>query len=146
MFNRQTTSDIRYFLIRKTTMYPSVQALLSAPRLNELDFNAELQDLQEDLDAAVVQMRCTLCTNNNVELPSLQNLSTRERLHKPRGRGHITSSLPHSSLRSMFVMESQTSRRVDLLHKVSTQKKLVPTPRTPTTHDCTGIVIVRVRL
>ncbi len=38
--------------------------------------------MREELDAAVVQMRCTLCTNNNVELPSLlvQNLSTRGRL------------------------------------------------------------------
>jgi hypothetical protein len=37
MSNRaNATTDIRNFLVRRTTMYPSVQALLCAPRLTEL--------------------------------------------------------------------------------------------------------------
>jgi hypothetical protein len=59
-------------------MYPSVEALLCAPRLTELDFNVELQDLRKELDAAVVRMRSTLC--NIGAVPSIQTVSPRERL------------------------------------------------------------------
>ena len=76
--HRTNAPDIRNFLVRRTTMYPSVQALLCASRLTELDFNVELQDLREELDAAVVCMRSTLC--NNSAVPLIQTVSPRERL------------------------------------------------------------------
>jgi hypothetical protein len=48
---RTKLHDIRKYLVRKTTMYPSVQALLCPPRLN---FDEELQTLREELDSAVM--------------------------------------------------------------------------------------------
>jgi hypothetical protein len=54
-------------------MYPSVLALLF-PSLN---FTEELQDLREELDAAVALMRRQMCITG--ELPAMQALSARER-------------------------------------------------------------------
>jgi hypothetical protein len=48
-------TDIRSFLVRKTTMYPSVQVLLT-PSIR-LNFDEELQTLSEELDEAVMHMR-----------------------------------------------------------------------------------------
>ncbi len=74
---RTKIADIRIFLVRKTTMYPSVQALRSPSRLN---FGEELQTLSEKLDsAAVMHMRCT--SSQTGEVRTTHGLSTsRERL------------------------------------------------------------------
>jgi hypothetical protein len=72
---RTKLHDIRKYLVKKTTMYPSVQALLFPPRLN---FDEELQTLREEPDAAVMHMRCTSFKTG--EASTTQGLSIREGL------------------------------------------------------------------
>jgi hypothetical protein len=79
------------------SMYPSVLALLY-PLPN---FAEELQDLREELDAAVALMRRQMCITG--EVPAMQAMSARERLqllqsemiktNKQCGDGNTTSSL-----------------------------------------------------